>query len=224
MKFKVDFEVVKARHSVRSYTDDPVTDEQAENLRQLLDEANQEGGVHMQLVLDDPKAFGKSITAHYGSFRNVMNYIALVAPKGKSEELGYYGEMAVLRAQELGLHTCWVALTYSKRNTRCDVAPDEKIYGVISLGRGVDPGHDHKTRSVEEIGGVSSESPEWYKQAIEWVRLAPSALNQQLTRFRLQPDGTVTVKSRRGFCWRMDMGIAKLHFDLGKAAEPKDNG
>lgn len=216
MEFKVDFEVVKARHSVRAYTDDPVMEAQAANLRQLLDEANREGDLHMQLVLDDPNAFGKSITAHYGSFRNVKNYIALVARKGKSEALGYYGEMAVLRAQELRLHTCWVALTYSKRNTRCDVAPDEKIYGVISLGVGVDPDHDHKTRSVEEIGGVTADSPEWYRSAIEWVRLAPSALNQQLTRFRLLPDGTVEVKSRRGFCWKMDMGIAKLHFQLGK--------
>ncbi len=216
MEFRVDFEVVKERHSVRAYTDDPVTEAQAENLCGLLDEANREGGLHMQLVLDDPKAFGKSITAHYGSFRNVKYYIALVAEKGKSEALGYYGEMAVLRAQELGLHTCWVALTYSKRNTRCKVLDGEKIYGVISLGRGVEGGHDHKTRSVEEIGGITPESPEWYRRAIEWVRLAPSALNQQLTRFRLQDDGTVTVKSRRGFCWRMDMGIAKLHFDLGR--------
>ena len=30
------------------------------------------------------------------------------------ETCGYYGERLVLLAQQLGLNTCWVAMTYSK--------------------------------------------------------------------------------------------------------------
>lgn len=29
-------------------------------------------------------------------------------------QIGYYGECLVLKAQELGLNTCWVAMSYNK--------------------------------------------------------------------------------------------------------------
>ena len=49
------------------------------------------------------------------------NYIALVGEKSKSDEsLGYYGEQIVLKAQELGLNTCWVAMTHGKSKAQID--------------------------------------------------------------------------------------------------------
>ena len=55
------------------------------------------GGVHIQLIANEPKAF-TSLMAKYGKFRNVSNYIAVVAPKGKpgSVTAGYWGERLVL--------------------------------------------------------------------------------------------------------------------------------
>lgn len=54
--------------------------------------------------------------AHYGKFSGVTNYIAMIGRKSSElgEKCGYYGERLVLKAQELGLNTCWVAMTYSK--------------------------------------------------------------------------------------------------------------
>lgn len=55
--------------------------------------------------------------AHYGKFSGVTNYIAMIGKKGPTleETCGYYGERLVLKAQQLGLNTCWVAMTYSTR-------------------------------------------------------------------------------------------------------------
>lgn len=45
----------------------------------------------------------------------VVKIILLVSgPKGKDVQIGYYGERLVLKAQELGLNTCWVAMSYNK--------------------------------------------------------------------------------------------------------------
>ena len=54
--------------------------------------------------------------AHYGKFSGVKNYIALIGKKSPSldERCGYYGERLVLLAQQLGLNTCWVAMTHGK--------------------------------------------------------------------------------------------------------------
>lgn len=53
------------------------------------------------------------------------NYIALIGKKSPNleEACGYYGEKIVLRAQQLGLNTCWVAMTYSKVKTAFQIAP-----------------------------------------------------------------------------------------------------
>lgn len=55
-----------------------------------------------------------------GFFSNVRNYVALIGKKDAAldEKIGYYGEKIALRAQQLGLNTCWVALTFSKGKSK----------------------------------------------------------------------------------------------------------
>ena len=92
-------EAIPARHSVRAYTGRSIPPEAAEQLRAELQAGNQAGGLHMQLVTDDPAAFD-GLLAHYGKFRGVRHYIALIGPKTPDleEKLGYYGERAALLA------------------------------------------------------------------------------------------------------------------------------
>ena len=101
-------EAMRLRHSVRQYLDKPIEEEKLRRLRR-------EGDLHIQLVCEEPRAFGGMI-ARYGRFSGVHNYIALAGRReqGLSERAGYYGERLVLLAQSLGLNTCWVALTFSK--------------------------------------------------------------------------------------------------------------
>ena len=62
----------------------------------------------------------------------------MIGKKGPDldEKCGYYGERLVLKAQQLGLNTCWVAMTYSKVKTAFTVNSGEKLFIVISLGYG----------------------------------------------------------------------------------------
>ena len=124
------WEAMEQRHSVRAYQDRPIAGDVKEELEAWIAQCNREGGLHMQLILDEPRAFSGGM-ARYGKFSGVRNYIAVVGPKGPGleEACGYYGEKVVLKAQQLGLNTCWVALTYRKVKTAFTVAPPGETAG-----------------------------------------------------------------------------------------------
>ena len=111
-----EIEAMKERQSVRQYEDRPLDQSAVAALQEEISACNREGGLHIQLVMNEPKAFD-GFMAHYGKFSGVRNYIAMIGKKGPDleEKCGYYGERLVLKAQQLGLNTCWVAMTYSKR-------------------------------------------------------------------------------------------------------------
>ena len=50
-------EAIQARHSVRAYKEQPLADETVRVLVDKITELNQEGRLHMQLILNEPKAF-----------------------------------------------------------------------------------------------------------------------------------------------------------------------
>jgi nitroreductase len=208
-------EAMVKRHSVRSYTDRPVEEEKAAALRALADGYNKESGLHIQLVTDEPKAFGSAM-AKYGSFSGVSNYIALIGKDGDGldELCGYYGEKLVLEAQMMGLNTCWVALTYKKVPDAYEILPGEKLLLVISLGYGKDQGVPHRSKKIRDVSNVSDDTPDWFGAGVEAALLAPTAMNQQKFRFTYE-DGKVEAKPGVGFYTKVDLGIAKYHFEIG---------
>ena len=212
-------EAICARHSVRAYTDRPVARDAADALRREIEICNREGGLHIQLVTDEPAAFS-GMMAHYGKFSGVRNYIALVGKKSTEldEKLGYYGERLALLAQTLGLNTCWVAMSYSKGKARVEVAPGEKLRIVLALGYGETQGVPHKGKNLSEVCRVEGTMPDWFRSGMEAALLAPTAMNQQKFRFTLLPDG-VRAESTGGFYSKVDLGIVKYHFELGAGCE-----
>ena len=212
-------EAMKTRHSVRQYTDRPIPAEAVAALRVEIDACNRAGGLHIQLVTDEPAAFGGRM-AHYGKFSNVRNYIALIGPKGQAldETLGYYGERIALRAQQLGLNTCWVALTYSRGKSRCTVAPGEKLVCVLTVGYGSTQGVPHKSKPMDAVCRSDEPTPDWFRRGAEAALLAPTAMNQQ--KFLLTRTGEkVTAKATGGFYSKIDLGIVKYHFELGSGRD-----
>ncbi|MBO4443587.1 MAG: nitroreductase [Bacteroidaceae bacterium] len=213
-------DAVQKRHSVRQYLDKPIPGDVAETLQAEIDNGNAEGELHMQLVLNEPKAFD-SFLSHYGKFRNVSNYLALIGPKSETldEKLGYYGERVVLLAQQLGLNSCWVGLTYAKVKTSYVVGENEKLVAVVALGYGATQGVPHRSKSIEEVATLTANAdPEWYLQGIRCALLAPTATNQQ--KFHFSRIGhRVSVKAGVGFFSKMDLGIVKYHFEIGASDE-----
>lgn len=206
-------ELMKTRHSVRRFTDASLKAEAVETLNAVIAVCNKEGGLHIQLITEEPEAFqaGKPT---YGQFKGCKNYLALVGPKGKDEEIGYYGERIVLKAQALGVNSCWVALTYKKGKAAVKTGAGEKLYMVVALGYGETQGVSHKVKAFEEISDYKPGDPEWYKAGLEAALLAPTAMNQQKFRFERIGD-KIKAKAGIGFYTRTDLGIAKYHFELG---------
>lgn len=215
-----NLELMKARHSVRSYTDKKIEGEVLDALHQTISECNSESGLNIQLCLNEPKAFA-GMMARYGKFHNVKNYIALIGKKGAEfeEKCGYYGEKIVLEAQRLGLNTCWVAMTYSKGKSTATIGAGEKLLMVIAIGYGENPGISHKVKSIEELSKVSGIMPDWFRNGMEAAQLAPTATNQQKFCFELVGD-MVKATPGSGFYTKVDLGIVKYHFDIGAG----DNG
>lgn len=217
----VNFEIMKKRHSVRQYTEKRIEPEKRRILDEMAWDINLRTALHIQLIYDEPKAFSTAV-ARYGSFKNVRNYIALVGKRGEAidEACGYWGEKLVLKAQEMGLNTCWVGLTYSRNNAACHIEADERLRLVIALGYGAVQGVPHKTKTadrlaaIEGISGLGS-APAWFRKGMEAAQLAPTAINQQKFKFVLNEDGTVSAKAGLGFYTRVDLGIAKYHFEQG---------
>lgn len=210
------FEIMKQRHSVRQYTDRPIEPEKRAVLDGLAAEINREKGLHIQIFYEEPQCFD-SMLAHYGKFSGVRNYVALVGPKSAAleETLGYAGEQLVLRAQELGLNTCWVAMTHGK--SKAEIARGEKQVCLIALGYGCTSGEGHKVKALTEVCSYREGLPEWFLKGMEAALLAPTALNQQKFFFTLQPDGGVTVSSGKGLYTKLDLGIVKYHFECGSS-------
>ena len=215
-------EAIAARHSVRAYKEQPLTQDVVKALEDKIVELNHDGQLHMQLILNEPKAFQGTL-AKYGKFRGVNNYIVVAGKKADDldERVGYYGEHLVLFAQTLGLNTCWVGLSYSKVPGTYVLEDGEKIACYIAIGYGETQGVGHKIKTVGQVSNASDTTPSWFKKGVEAALLAPTAVNQQKFSFEYvgMNDGHHQVRAKKGFSIigyaKMDLGIAKYHFEIG---------
>jgi nitroreductase len=215
-------EAIEARHSVRAYKDQPLSEDIVKQLEDKIVELNLEGQLHIQLICNEPKAFQGTL-AKYGKFRNANNYIVMAGKKEDDldERVGYYGEHLVLLAQTLGLNTCWVGLSYSKVPGTYVLGKDEKIACYIAIGYGETQGIGHKIKTVEQVSNATDITPAWFKKGVEAALLAPTAVNQQKFSFEYlgEENNRHKVRARKGFSMigytKMDLGIAKYHFEIG---------
>ena len=227
MLYMTLIEAIEARHSVRKYKDEPIPEDILTVLRNRIREINNDAGLHIQLVTDEPKAFSGLMA--YGSFSGVKNYFVMAGKKGNDLDgkIGYYGEQLVLLAQTLGLNTCWAGLSYSKIPGTYELEDGEKIGCYIALGFGETQGKAHKSKEIKSVSNASDVTPEWFNKGVEAALLAPTAINQQ--KFYIEylgfKDNSKLPKvsarplfSMAGYS-KMDLGIVKYHFEIGAGKE-----
>ena len=229
-----EWEAVKARISCRAYQDRRIDNETLSLLSDLVDRLNDESGLHIQLLTTDGQSQPLLKLAPAMFDGPAYSYAALVgdADALSGEKIGYYGEKLVLYATQLGLGTCWVAGTYD-RSTACAVVGEgEQLWSVIPMGysaaklpikqrmiRASIRARDRKLPQFVESDLPFSELPEWFRTAVESVRLGPSAVNQQPVNFVWNKENVAAKlwKPAKGMAL-IDLGIAKYHFEVGAAS------
>jgi hypothetical protein len=218
---------IELRKSRRHYTSEPISEETTEFLQSLTKETNRETGLHLQMVFNHGEAF-HGLRKSYGLFSGVQNYLVLAGDTSLPdvhEKLGYYGEKWVLHATIHGLGTCWVAGSYDKKSVHCHLAPNEEIIAVIPFGnysekepvlaRMIRKQIHRNSKGIDELLNVADQPPNWVIKAMKYVVKAPSAANRQPVRFSYS-EGLVMASVPGGSATQLiDLGIAKLHFEIG---------
>jgi hypothetical protein len=245
--------LIDRRYSCRTYLERPISDADREALTAFM--ARQTVGplgseVRFGLIAassDDEGALKRLGT--YGFIKGAKGFLlgAVRTGPGDLEDYGYLLEEVVLHATGLGLGTCWLGGTFTRSTFTSrfgGVDRDETIPAVVSAGY---PGDDGTGRIHERQQGTRRFPPdelffdgEWadplgreredgYGEALEAVRMAPSATNKQPWRMvRCGDDWHFYLVRTKGYGkgspWfrllriadlqRVDLGIAMCHFEL----------
>lgn len=243
-------DIIRRRFSCRSYENKPLDDDLFRTFRQAV-EATKPGLLgnaprFVLLEMDElPRDAWKKLGT-YGVIQNARLYLAgMIHPAPMATvDYGYCKEKLILKATELGLGTCWLGGTFAisafgraagmRRNELMPtVSPVGYAAGRRSLTdrllRGF-AGSDHRLPWPELFFQGSAATPLSageagpYAEALENVRLAPSASNKQPWRIILEPErNAFSFYLSRSAGYRhlrdvslqeIDMGIALCHFDL----------
>ena len=227
------YDAIDARFSCRAYADQPLGQDTIDQLRSFADELGKEGD--LRFVVVGPAEGGASLKLNGRMFSgSVSTYVALIGPDDNEtrERFGYFGEKLVLRATEFGLGTCWVAGTFDRDSVTVPREAGEVIHDVIPVGvkpakqplaqRTIRAGLRRRDKKPEALyqGSTSlAEAPDWVRSGIAAVLKGPSAINQQPVVFVQDAGGLrATLPRYKREVEYSDLGIAKLHFQLGAEA------
>jgi hypothetical protein len=239
-------DIVRQRISVRTYASTSLDDKLKKRLEAYIKELKGPFGSKVRYRLMDVKnAENKDIKlGTYGIIRGISSFVA-TAVKDEAmslEQLGYELEQFILYAVSLGLGTCWLGGTFNKGEFAKAIElkedeilpivtpigyPKEKEGIVGSLMRTVAGSKNRKSFGDvfynESFNKKLKESEAGiYKEALEMVRLAPSASNKQPWRIVKEGDKLhIYISHTKGYgkglgfdIQRIDMGIAMCHLHL----------
>ena len=219
---------MKKRCSRRKYIDRPIESKRVEQIEDNIALYNKESGLDMKLVTQNGEQLFKGFRKSYGLFVGVQNYIAMIGSKdlpNRMEKVGRFGEKLILEATAMGLSTCWVGTNYDKKAAETLCSENDALDCVIAIGysdnkhslkeRMMEYGMHKQNKVKEDLMEAEEPVPKWFKQGMDAVYLAPTARNLRPFVFKYK-DGQVTASTTiKTETAMIDLGIAKLHFELG---------
>jgi len=246
--------IIKERFSVRVYQETPIPDDIQKEFQSRLDTIHKRplgSPVRLKLLAatpEDTQALRGIGT--YGTIKNPTGFIvgAVEAGKFAMEDYGYTMEEAVLMATALGLGTCWVGGLFTQSGFAQKVGKFEHeiIPAVTATGFAAEDlrvqdrsqqlvrTHQRQAWASLFFDGkfgkpLSQEDAGPYQEALEMLRIGPSASNKQP--WRVIRDGTqwyfyclrtpgygkgtlLFTLLRLADLQRLDVGIAMCHFEM----------
>lgn len=247
-------EVIQQRYSCRTYQREPLSGDLQSKLGTFAASSNRGPlgcQARFELVADSEQEPNKLRSlGTYGFIQGASAYLvgAMDRDDFSPEDYGYLLEKIVLYATDLGLGTCWLGGTFTKSSfaSKIKANPDELVPAVSPVGyiaekpRRIETwlkgrrGTKHRLSWPElffdsEFGThLRREDLDGYGEALEMVRMGPSASNRQPWRILRQGElwhfylqRTPGYRENRLTRWttvadlqRIDMGIAMSHFEL----------
>ena len=231
-------DIIRRRTSWRTYNGEQLSEEDRSNLLRYIAsdlESPFESDLRFTLIDHDP---GAQKLGTYGFIKNARHFIVGAAKPGdlNIEDYGYAMEKIILHATSIGLGTCWLGGTFNKQGflnalnpSEGEIMPAITPIGYVKKNRGTFgqvvryfAGSKNRKPWSElffkpDFSPLKTEEAGIYSDALEMVRLGPSASNGQPWRVIVDGDSVhFYVKSRKGYesMVRLDMGIAFCHFDL----------
>lgn len=231
---KTILQLARERRSVRTYKDEPLSEEMLSNIRSHVASIHEPFGGRVSFRLLDAR------THHLSSpvIKGASQYLAICARKGENADLaaGYAGEDLVLYLTGIGVGTVWIGGTMDRDafEKAAGIKEDEVMTAVTPLGipadrmslreslmrKGVKADERLKTEEIYSERSVRNIAldRETYCEAVEAVRLAPSAVNHQPWRI-IHDDAGFHFFLKRSLkasgspdMQKTDMGIALYHF------------
>ncbi|HCK88305.1 MAG TPA: nitroreductase [Erysipelotrichaceae bacterium] len=229
-------ELIRTRRSVRTFDKTKLRPEDLDELCAYIETIQNPYGIPVRFMILDAEESGLSTPVTSGE----SYYIAALVDKvpHAEEAFGYSFESMVLYAWSLGIGTTWIAGTMKRElfEQAAGAEEQERMYCMSPLGypaakmslkelamrKGI---RADKRKPASELFFEKDGSPlkaerEDVKDALEAVRLAPSAVNGQP--WRIIHDGNdyhFYVKHKRGYeensfgdLQKVDLGIALNHF------------
>lgn len=232
------FELIKERRSVRTFSGKPLSKDDALKIKEFAEKAENPYGLHIDWILLDAKSNGLKTPVIVGEDTYIAGKMKR-APHAE-EAFGYSFEKTVIYAQSLGVGTTWIAGTMDRALFEKAISLDDSEVmpcisplgypaakmsvreGIMRKGVKADSRFDFSDifydSSFEKT--LKKENAGKWEQALESVRLAPSAVNKQPWR-AVVCDNCVHFyekcsKPRKENEWdiqKIDMGIALCHFE-----------
>ncbi|GIQ85416.1 hypothetical protein KIPB_007077 [Kipferlia bialata] len=216
------------RHSTRKYSTSPVDHEALTALQAYAEELSTvcaDVRLCMGDATPDSKLF-KLEKIRRASCKNASHFcVGLVRTDsvGSDAWVGLLGEMYILKAASLGVHTCWIGGTLRKAEVLKSIAPEGEwtVSFITPLGNPETPTQGFPVRKRKELSKmVSTARPlsDWERRAAEAMQSAPSALNKQPRTMSVE-NGSITLREEGkgkespsgGMTKRLDTCIALTH-------------
>eukprot|EP00704_Kipferlia_bialata_P010964 g10964.t1 len=173
------------RYSTRKYSPPPIS---PEALRALQEYAEELSGIcpDVRFAVGEATPESKLFKLEFlirASFKNASNFCAglvRMGSVGSDALIGLCGEMMILKAESLGVHTCWIGGTLRKGEILKSLAPGDNwtVAFITPLGNPETQPEGLPTRKrKDQSKTVKSERAlsEWEQRAADAMTGAPSA-------------------------------------------------
>lgn len=240
---------MRARVSVRTFDKGGFSDADRAAIAGVMERRAGAGpfGHAVRFALASGEADGRPVKmGTYGLVSGAAGYVVAAVSRGPGamEDLGYLTEALVLDLTALGFGSCWIGGVFSRGAAAAAIraGEDEIVPIVIAVGRPADRrsifdrivtgGAKSRTRKLHDTmffrlrngGGEGIPAPAGaFAEALEAVRIAPSASNKQPWRlveladsrwlFCLAEDPVYNRAMGEARMQDVDMGIAMWHFE-----------